>query len=153
IIDESGQVLLPYGIPVDANTYSKDGGVIQIGDELILYDEFDASNGKFTGCVRGAFNTEPKPHPYESKVVGVFSLPATRLTSPIDTSPASYELEDTSDFPDDGYIRVGLSGEIIGYTNWDVRHLTAPLGRFDPTKDNTPRPANSEKKKVAGSIF
>jgi hypothetical protein len=153
VLDESGQVLLPYGIPVHPDTYSVDGGVLQIDDELILYEEFDAGNGKFRGCTRGAFNTDPKPHGYGARVVGVNSFPATRLTSPIDTSTASYELEDTTDFPDDGYIRIALSGEIIGYTNWDVKTLTAPLGRFDPTKDNTPRDPNSEHKKVAGSIF
>jgi hypothetical protein len=153
ILDESGQVLLPFGIPVNPDTYASDGGVIQIDDELILFEEFDASNGKFTGCIRGAFNTEPAPHSYEARVIGVYAFPTTRLTSPIDTSTASYELDDTSDFPDDGYIRVGLSGEIIGYTNWDVRLLTAPLGRFEPTKDNTTRQAGSEEKKVAGSIF
>ena len=153
ILDESGQVLLPFGTPVHPDTYSVDGGVILIDDELILYEEFDAGSGKFTGCIRGAFNTDPKPHAYEARVVSVNAFPATRLTSPIDTSTASYELEDTSDFPDDGYIRVGLSGEIIGYTNWDVHTLTAPLGRFDPTKDNTPRDPNSQQKKVAGSIF
>jgi hypothetical protein len=153
ILDESGQVLLPYGTPVSADTYATDGGVLLIDDELIMYDEFDAANGRFSGCIRGAFNTDPKPHGYESRVVGVYSFPTTRLLSPIDTSSASYELEDTSDFPDDGYLRIGLSGEIIGYTNWDVRHLSAPLGRFDPTQDNTTRDPNTEKKKVAGSIF
>ena len=153
VLDASGQVLDTDGIPIHVDTYSTDGGVVLIDDELIMYDEFDPETGRFSGCIRGAFNTDPHPHGYEARVIGVQSFPTTRLTSPIDTSTASYELEDTSDFPDDGYLRVGLSSEIIGYTNWDVRHLSAPLGRFDPTQDNTTRDPNKEKKKVAGSIF
>lgn len=153
VLDSSGQVLYPYGTPVDPDTYSKDGGIIKIDDELILFEEFDAGQGKFTNCVRGAFGTDPKPHQYEARVVPFFAYPTSRLTAAIDTSTASYQIEDTSDFADDGYIRIGLNSEIIGYTYWEVGNLTAPLARLDPAKDNTPRDPNTAKKNVAGSIF
>lgn len=153
VLDASGQVLYPYGTPVDPDTYSKDGGIIKIDDELILFEEFDSGQGKFTNCVRGAFGTEPMPHQYEARVVPIHAFPTSRLVNSVDTSSASYQIEDTSDFADDGYIRVGLNDELIGYTYWDVGTLSAPLGRLDAAKFNPTRDPETAKKNVAGSIF
>lgn len=152
--DQSGR-LLTYGTPIDANTFAPDGGVVMIDDELILYEQIDASTGKFTNCVRGAFGTDQQPHNYSARVIPIWTFPCSRLTSGIDTTSGTYQLENTADFPDDGYIRIGLSNEMIGYTNWEVGRLTAPLGRLTGTND-TPkavRDTTKSEKLQGGSIF
>jgi hypothetical protein len=152
--DQSGK-LLTYGIPIDANTYAKDGGVLLIDDEIVLYEEFDANTGKFTNCVRGAMGTQPSQHDYSARVIPLWSFPCSRLTSAIDTTSGTYMIDDTSDFPDDGYIRIGLSNEIIGYTEWEVGRLSGPLGRltgFDGPQKPVVDKAKSEKLQ-GGAIF
>jgi hypothetical protein len=140
------------GLPIDANTFPPDGGVLKIDEELILYQQFDATSGKFTGCKRGAFGTTANPHDYEAFVSAVWAFPCSQLMTGIDTTSGSYELKDASDFPDDGYFRVGLSSEVIGYTDWNVNNnLTGPLGRIDPTAKQYQTTDTS--KKVGGAIF
>jgi hypothetical protein len=148
--DESGYHAS--GLPIDPNTFADDGGVLKVDDELILYEQFDTASGKFTGCKRGAFGTTPNPHDYEAVVSGVWSFPCSVLTAGIDTTSGSYDLKNAKDFPEDGYLRVGLSSEVIGYTDWDENnHLSAPLGRIDPT--TAPVDPLNASKKVGGSIF
>jgi hypothetical protein len=148
---DGGNLYSPSGLGVDPNTFADDGGVIKIDDELILYEQFDPASGKFTNCRRGAFGTEPASHEYEAIVAPVWAFPCSILVSSINTTSGDYELKSTADFPDDGYFRVGLSGEIIGYTDWNVNnHLAAPLGRIDPTTDRDP---SVDSKRVGGSIF
>lgn len=150
-LDQS-YVFHPFGLPIDANTYSSAGGVIKIDDELILFQQFDASSGKFTGCKRGAFNTTPATHEYEAYVAPICAFPCSQITAGIDLTSGSYELKDATDFPDAGYLRVGLGSEIIGYTDWDVNnHLSAPLGRIDNSA--TARGSTNQGKQVGGAIF
>jgi len=140
------------GLPIDSKTFPDDGGVLKIDDELILYKDFDTASGKFTGCKRGAFGTTPSAHDYSARVTPIDAFPCSQLQTGIDTTSGSYDLKDASDFPDDGYLRVGLSSEVIGYTDWDVNnHLSAPLGRIDQTAKQY-KPSDTSKQ-VGGSIF
>jgi len=147
---DDAQLFHNTGLAIDANTYADDGGVLKIDEELILYQQFDTSSGKFTGCKRGAFGTTPKAHEYEAIVTPIWSFPCSILTAGIDVTSGDYELKNASDFPDDGYLRIGLGSEIIGYTDWDVNnHLAAPLGRIDPTTAQR----DPTGKQVGGAIF
>jgi len=40
------------GLPIPAEVFRADGGILRIDDELVLYSNFDAGAGKFTGCER-----------------------------------------------------------------------------------------------------
>jgi hypothetical protein len=154
VYDSSGQVLLANGLPIDGNTFAAHGGVIKIDDELILYADFDTDRGHFSGCRRGAFGTDPASHEYEATVMPVFAFPASKVVAPIDTTSGSYELEDTTNFPDDGYLRFGLGGEVVGYTFWDTSRLAAPLGRLDSTTPGArPAAGATTTKSTAGSVF
>ncbi len=152
VYDSSGQVILAYGVPIHADTYPADGGILRIDDELIQYGEFDAGDGKFSQCVRGVMGTEPQPHGYDALVFAVQAFPASRLTDAVDASSASYRLADASDFPDDGYLQIGDFEEIVGYTLWEQGgQLSGPLGRLSGAGEGTP--TTEEEARSAGAIF
>ncbi len=140
----------PNGLPIDQRLFPTDGGIIRIDDELILFSDFDASRGLFTGCQRGTFGTLPKRHEYGAVISGIHSFPTSRLTSGADPSSASFQLQDAFDFPDDGYLRIADAAEVIGYTQRLNNALSGPLGRIDPDETSERDTADA---RVGGGIF
>ncbi len=145
----SGTTILA-GLPIDEDLFPDDGGVIRIEDELILYSEFDPDAGTFSGCLRGAFGTEPTSHEFGAILIPVHTFAATTLVSDMDESAGSAQLSDTRDFPDDGYVRINDGAELIGYTERDGNQISMPLGRIDPT---TERDAGTDDARISGGIF
>lgn len=146
------------GLPIPAEVFRADGGVVRIDEELILYSGVDTEAGQLTGCLRGCFNTIAASHDYGAKVIPVECFPASRLVAEIDESTASFELMDTTDFPDDGYIRIADGLEVMGYTEIDGTRLTGPLTRIDPASAGTAPPPGSQApggqtKQVGGGLF
>ncbi len=148
--DEVQLATIVNGLPIDENLYDDDGGVIRIDDELIIYSEFDPNNGLFSGCVRGSFGTEALPHGFGAIVGPVRTFATSALVSDADESSAAFDLVDATDFPDDGYIRIGDSLELIGYTERGANTLSGPLGRIDPTTERAPGDADA---RVGGGLF
>ena len=54
------------------------------------------------------------------------------LVSDVDESSGSFQVEDSTDFPDDGFLRIADLGEMILYTERVQNDLSMPLGRIDP---------------------
>ncbi len=148
--DDTLQATVYSGLPIDDRLFPTDGGVLRVDDELILYSSFDPEQGLFEGCVRGTFLTEAKPHGYNAVVSPIHTFPASRLVNDVDESSGSYQLVDATDFPDDGYLRIGDRAEIIGYTLRNDNELSGPLGRVDPSKASQRQDAEA---RVGGAIF
>lgn len=156
--DESKNAVEVEGIPIDEAVFPADGGVVQIEDEIILYSELDLDDGVFKDCIRGAFGTEPKLHDYGAHVRAVETFPSSVLITDVDESSGFIQLEDATDFPDDGYLRIADLGEVVGYTEREQNDLSMPLGRIDPTTAGvgSGNPMNEEitdSKQVGGGIF
>jgi hypothetical protein len=106
------------------------------------------------GCVRGRFGTTAKPHQYGAIVFPVETFAMSSLVSDADETTASFELTDSTDFPDDGYLRIDDGLELVGYTENKNNRLSGPLGRIDPGTDEPARPGQAaNEKKAAGGIF
>ena len=143
------------GLPIEEDLFDSDGGIIRIDDEIILYGDFDPGTGVFSDCVRGAFGTEPIAHEYGAIVCAVRTFATSVLTGDGDASAAAFDLLDARDFPDAGYIRIGESGEMIGYTERIGNTLSGPLGRIDPTttRPDRSRSGSENDARTGGGIF
>ncbi len=145
------------GLGIPTEVFRADGGLVRIGDELIFYSEVDTANGQLIGCQRGVLGTTPQAHPYNALVFPVETFAMSRLQSPADAQAASFALADTTDFPDDGYIRIADQLEIIGYTQLDATNLSGPIARIDPGADDQGSGNNQgnqgEAKRAGGALF
>jgi hypothetical protein len=119
------------------------GGILRIGDELIGYSDYDASNQAFTGCERGALGSEAREHDYGASVSFVQGIGVSRLEEGISETSARIPLADSRGFPIwGGFVRIGE--EILGFTRIDPNSvLEMPEGRrlksdgkFDPYADS-----------------
>jgi hypothetical protein len=149
--DLGSRSVIVSGLPIPAEVFRSDGGIVRIDDELILYTSVDAAAGRITGCIRGRFGTEAKAHGYGAIVIPVESFATSILQSDADEQTASFTVADARDFPDDGYIRIDDGLEIIGYTEVQGNELSGPLGRIDPTVKPGQNP--DEGALAAGGLF
>lgn len=151
--DDGNRLLVLNGLPIDADVFPEDGGLLRIDEELIFYSEFDPSNGRFSGCRRGCFGTEARAHRFGAVVAPVETFPMSRLAADADESSASFQLADNSDFPDDGYLRIADLGELIGYTQWEQNVLSGPLRRIDPKSQEATSREEDKGRRVGGALF
>lgn len=110
------------GLPVDG--LPEDGGVVRIGDELVIYDHLDTAGGMLEGCRRGAFGTEPALHGFDERVTVMDAAVVGFLADGLSASGPEITLGDASRFPDAGWLRIG--GEILGYTGKSGNTLFMP---------------------------
>ncbi|MCE9634156.1 MAG: LamG domain-containing protein [Planctomycetes bacterium] len=145
--------IVQQGLPIPAEVFRADGGIVRIDEELILYSSIDTEAGTLQGCVRGRFGTPAKSHEYGAIIIPVETFPTSILMAGVDESSASYEISDPSDFPDDGCLRIGDGLELIGYTEISGNQLTGPLGRIDSNAAGTQVKPGQEDKRVGGALF
>ncbi|MEL6712920.1 MAG: hypothetical protein AAFP86_04060, partial [Planctomycetota bacterium] len=97
--------------------YPQDGGIIRVGDELMVYLSVDQVSGRILIAEggRGALGTEPQPHSIGESVVLLEHWTATTLASPVGAGDALIPLVSTQNFPREGTALV--DGELIHYTH------------------------------------
>lgn len=116
----------------------QDAGLLRIGDEILAYDELDASSGVLTLAVdgRGLLGTEPQPHRAGEAVHFLAYHAVTTLTSGVAAGDARLPVEDASDFPSAGTCLLGTArggdAELVHHT-WRIgSSLAMPLASIEP---------------------
>jgi len=118
------------------NDLEVDAGLLRIGDEILAYDGFDASDGTLTVAVegRGLLGTRPQPHAAGESLSFLEGVTVSVLSAGIGAGDASLPLKDTSEFPPEGTVLIGE--ELIHTTRLRASALEMPRASTVPGERN-----------------
>ncbi|HKX45780.1 MAG TPA: hypothetical protein VJP77_03695, partial [Planctomycetota bacterium] len=104
---------LPTGV---LESLPEDGGLLRIGNELLVYSARDPASGTVTVAEagRGLLGTEPRFHRAGESVVWLSHTPVTVLDSALDVGDSDLFVADLDEFPEQGTVLVGE--ELVHHT-------------------------------------
>jgi hypothetical protein len=124
-----GEVGAPYDF---LNELEEDAGLLRIGDELVAYDDWDASAGTITIAPggRGMLGTQPQPHAIGENLSFLEGVTVTALAQGIGAGDAEIGVKDLAEFPLEGTVLIGR--ELIHYTRHRSGTLEMPRASSSP---------------------
>lgn len=124
-----GQIGAPYDF---LNELEEDAGLLRIGDEIIAFDDWDASNGTITIAPdgRGMLGTQPQPHAVGENLNFLEGITVTALAQGIGAGDAEIGVKDLAEFPLEGTVLIGR--ELIHYTRHRSGTLEMPRSSSRP---------------------
>ena len=116
------------------------GGLLRIGDEILAYENADASLGVLTVATsgRGLLGTVAQPHEAGEPVTFLEFWPVTILSGPVSASDGTLPVTDLSGFPFAGTLRI--DDELVHYTrprqgSFEMPRSSTVPGRMDEQGD------------------
>ncbi|MDP6539163.1 MAG: hypothetical protein QF903_00615 [Planctomycetota bacterium] len=124
-----GQVGAPYDF---LNELEEDAGLLRIGDEIVAFDDWDASQGTITIAPggRGMLGTQPQPHALGENLSFLEGITVTALAQGIGAGDAEIGVKDLAEFPLEGTVLIGR--ELLHYTRHRSGTLEMPRASSDP---------------------
>lgn len=114
------------------STLPADGGLLRIGDEILVYSSYDADTGvmQLASSGRGVLGTKAGPHEMFDPVLFLEQRVASTLTAGVGAGDSSLAIASTELFPPQGLVLVG--SELIYYTRMRGSALEMPRASTTP---------------------
>jgi uncharacterized membrane protein YgcG len=109
-----------------------DGGLLRLGQELVLYQSVSPANGGLVIAPggRGALGTVAQPHPAGTPIEFLSTVEVSNLAAPLDPDGAEIQIADASGFPDSGLLLIDQ--ELVHFTQRAGTLLRQPRGSSEP---------------------
>ena len=138
LVVQPNTIRIPLGDVLDPNNgqflnqLPPDAGLLRIGDEILCYESYDASQGLVTLAPggRGLLGTDPQPHSYGEAVTFLQHIGVSILAAGMSAEDALVLVTSLDDFPLAGTVRI--DDELVHHAWHENGGLAMPRKSVEP---------------------